>query len=282
MYEFNENHPLRVFEAFAGYSSQSLALERLKRNYPGFDYVRVGWAEFDPESKTPIDRQPAVIANRALFPDDSINYGDVCKIDWEQVPDFDLFTYSFPCQSISAAGKMGGLEKGSGTRSSLLWECEKAIRIKRPKYLLMENVKNLLSKKFKPFFLDWVSVLESYKYKSFTKILNAKNFNVPQNRERVFAISILDDGGNEPMYYFPAEMPLELRLKDVLEDEVDEKYYLSDKMLEYFNRVNDDKSHGHNFTPKDGNDTAFTIRTAPGQRVDDNFIKNDDSKEDDR
>lgn len=97
---------------------------------------------------------------------------------------------------------------------------------------------------------------------------------VPQNRERVFLVSILrEEGKAEPTYYFPKPFPLERCLKDVLEEHVAEKYYLSDKMLEYFNRVDADKSHGHDFTPKDGNDTAFTIRTAPGTPVDDNFIK---------
>lgn len=153
--KYNKNNPLRVFIAFAGYDSQSFALQRLKEDYPEFDFVRVGWAEFDPQSKKPIDEQPAVIANRALFPDGSRNYGDITSIMWQDVPDFDLFTYSFPCQSISNAGRQAGLEKGSGTRSSLLWECERAIEIKRPKYLLMENVKALLSKKFKPYWTAW-------------------------------------------------------------------------------------------------------------------------------
>lgn len=77
---YNKNNPLRVFEAFAGYSSQSIALQRLKELYPDFDFVRIGWSEFDPESNLPIGRQPAVVANRALFPDESINYGDIMQI----------------------------------------------------------------------------------------------------------------------------------------------------------------------------------------------------------
>lgn len=86
-------------------------------------------------------------------------------------------------------------------------------------------------------------------------------------------ISILcEEGKPEPTFYFPQPIPLKKRLKDVLEKNVDDKYYLSDKMLQYFVRVNNDKTHGHNFTPKTGDDIAFTIRTAPGQRVDDNFL----------
>lgn len=255
---------LKVFTAFSGYDSQCLALRRL-----GIDYELVGWSEID---------KYAIQAHNALFPEAADhNYGDICKIDWAQVPDFDLFTYSFPCTDISAAGQQKGLDKGSGTRSSLLWECEKAIEIKRPKFLLMENVKALVQKKFVHHFNEWKEVLAEYGYVSFGKVLNAKDYGVPQNRERIFLVSIRidnpDDLDNFPSYEFPQPIPLDKRLKDVLETEVDEKYYLSDKMLDYFNRVDADKTHGHSFTPKSGDDTAFTIRTAPGGRVDDNFIK---------
>ncbi len=135
---------LRVFCAFAGYDSQCLALERLKRDYPQFDYELVGWSEID---------KYAIQAHNALFPNEAdLNYGDISKIDWSNVPDFDLFTYSFPCQSVSNAGRQEGFKEGSGTRSSLLWECRRAIVQKRPKYLLLENVKALVSKKFMPDF----------------------------------------------------------------------------------------------------------------------------------
>lgn len=232
---YNKENPLRVFEAFAGYSSQGLALKRLKEKYPPFDFKRVGWAEFDPESNLPIDKQPAVIANKALFPDGSVNYGDITKIDWESVPDFDLFTYSVCCQDISQSGKQRGLAKGSGTRSSLLWDCEKAISTKKPKYLMFENVKALLSKKFINDWIGWVKILDDYGYETFTQVLNASDYNVPQNRERVFAISILRDGENHiPRYFFPPKLPLERRLVDVLEKDVDDKYFLSDEMLARF------------------------------------------------
>lgn len=154
---------------------------------------------------------------------------------WQDVPDFDLFTYSFPCTDVSNAGRQAGLEKGSGTRSSLLWECERAIEIKRPKYLLMENVKALLSKKFKPYWAAWTEILEGYGYKTFTEILNAKDFGIPQNRERVFGVSILRTPDEpEPAYHFPKPFPLETCLADVLDEEVDEKYFLSDEMLARF------------------------------------------------
>lgn len=279
---YTKENKLRVVTLCSGYDSQCLALERLKRDYPEFDYELIAWAEFDPESKTPLERQPAVVAHNALFPQwADRNLGDMTKIDWTQVPDFDLLFYSTPCQSISAAGLQHGFAEGSGTRSSIIWNVRDAVKEKKPKFLCLENVKTMVSKKFLPMFNLWQTELERFGYVNFAKVLNAKDYGVPQNRERIFLVSIRADelealSGNIK-YHFPNPFPLERKLKDVLEKQVDEKYYLSDKMLDYFNRVDSDKSHGHDFKPKDGGGTAFAIRTAPGQRVDDNFIK-DESK----
>lgn len=264
----------------SGYDSMGLALDRLKTVYPEFDWTLIAWAEFDPESKAPLEKQPAVIAHNALFPQwADRNLGDMTKIDWEKVPDFDLLFYSTPCQSISAAGLQHGFAEGSGTRSSIIWNVRDAVIEKRPKYLCLENVKAMVSGKFVGMFNLWQLELERLGYANFAQVLNAKDYGVPQNRERIFLVSIHMDGleglDGKVQYHFPKPFPLERRLKDVLEDEVDEKYYLSDKMLEYFNRVNDDKTHGHDFNPKDGEDTAFTVRTQPGNRVDDNYLKDE-------
>lgn len=248
---------LKVFTAFSGYDSQCMALDKL-----GIDYELVGWSEID---KYAIQAHNAVYTQWA-----ERNFGDISKIDWENVPDFDLFTYSFPCQDISSAGKQRGLQKGSETRSSLLWECQKAIEAKRPKYCLMENVAALVSEKFRPFFLEWERLMCRYGYANYNKVLNAKDYGIPQNRERIFMVSILDPN---KAFYWPEPMKLEKRLKDVLEKNVDEKYYLSDRMIKGFLKTDANKSHGHNFNPKDGDGIAFTIRTAPGSRVDDTFIK---------
>lgn len=215
---------VRVFEAFAGYGSQSLALERLKEHFSDFDYEIVGISEID---------KYAIQAYNALHPNVP-NYGDISKIDWSQVPDFDLFTYSSPCQDFSNAGLQKGGTEGSGTRSSLLWECRRAIVAKRPKYLLLENVAALVSQKFLPLFNKWQAELASYGYSNFAEVLNAKDFGVPQNRERVFLVSIL----NGDSYHFPKPFKLDKRLKDVLEENVDEKYYLSDKLVESLSRDN--------------------------------------------
>lgn len=282
--KYNKQNPLRVVTLCSGYDSQCLALNRLKEAYPEFDYTLIAWSEFDPESNTPLDKQPAVVAHKALFPQWADgNLGDMTKIDWEKVPDFDLLFYSTPCQSISQAGLQHGFTEGSGTRSSIIWNVRDAVKVKRPKFLCLENVKAMVTEKFVGMFNLWQLELERLGYANFAQVLNAKDYGVPQNRERIFLVSIRMDGleglAGGVRYYFPKPFPLERRLKDVLEDNVDERYYLSDKMLDYFNRVDADKTHGHNFTPKDGDDTAFTIRTAPGNRVDDNFIREDGQDE---
>lgn len=230
---------IKVVTLCSGYDSQCLALERLKRDYPNFDYELVAWSEFDPESKSPLEKQPAVIAHKTLFPQSADkNLGDMTKIDWTQVPDFDLLTYSTPCQSISNSGLQHGFAEGSGTRSSIIWNVRDAVRIKRPKYLLLENVKAMISNKFVGMFNLWQSELERLGYVNFAKVLNAKDYGVPQNRERIFLISIradeLDALAGNVRYHFPKPFPLEKKLKDVLEEKVDEKYYLSDEVIQRF------------------------------------------------
>lgn len=248
---------IRVFEAFAGYGSQSMALRRL-----GIDFEVVGISEID---------KYAIQAYMAVH-GDTANYGDISKIDWSSVPDFDFLTYSFPCTDISTAGQQKGLAEGSGTRSSLLWECRKAIEAKRPKYLLMENVKNLVSKKFTPYLKEWIIFLEGQGYSNYTKVLNVKDFGVPQNRERVFMVSIL----GEVSFHFPKPFTLEKRLRDVLEKDVDESFYLSEKVVNTLlarNEKNKAKGNGFKFAPKTGDVIASSITAHPNDRPCDNFIK---------
>ncbi len=151
------------------------------------------------------------------------NYGDIQRIDPVNLPDFDLFTYSFPCQDISVAGFQNGLNVGSGTRSSLLWECCKIIEVKKPKYLMMENVKNLVGKNHKANFEEFLQYLESIGYKNKWAILNARDFGIPQNRERVFCISVLN---HDIDFEFPEPVKLERLLYDVLEENVADSFYL--------------------------------------------------------
>jgi len=179
------------------------------------------------------------------------------------------------CQSISAAGLQHGFAEGSGTRSSIIWYVRDAVKEKRPKFLCLENVKAMVSRKFLPMFNLWQTELERLGYVNFAQVLNAKDYGVPQNRERIFLVSIyadeLDALAGKVKYYFPKPLPLEKRLKDVLEDKVDEKYYLSDKMLEYFQQVNADESHNHKFKPTDGGGTASTVK-AKDIDADSNFV----------
>lgn len=202
---------MRVLELFGGYGSQALALENL-----GIEFT----------SDLCDNDKYAIQAYNQLH-GETFNYGDICTIDETKLPYYDLITYSSPCQDFSVAGKQAGGEKGSGTRSSLLWECERIIRAVKPKYLLMENVKALTSKKFMPLFQAWLRTLESMGYQNWWKVLNAKDYGVPQNRERVFVVSTLGGG----KYYFPNPIPLTKRLKDVLEPVVDDKYYINKTLI---------------------------------------------------
>jgi DNA (cytosine-5)-methyltransferase 1 len=141
-----------------------------------------------------------------------------------------ILTYSFPCQDLSQAGLSKGMAKGSGTRSGLLWEIERILDEceELPQILLMENVPQVIGEKNRDAFRDWFMKLESLGYKSWYTIMNGKDYEIPQNRERCFMVSALGD-----YYYdFPTPKPLKLRLKNMLEAEVDEKYYLSDVTIE--------------------------------------------------
>lgn len=210
---------LRVFEAFAGYGSQAMACKRLQRAFPDeVQFEFVGISEIEPNAKK---------AYHAIH-GDVPNFGDITKIEWEQLPDFDLFTYSFPCQDISNAGKQSGFAENSGSRSSLLWECKKAIVAKHPKYLLMENVKALAQKKFMPDFHRWIETLEGLGYANFWQVLNAKDYGVAQNRERVFMVSILRTE-DYSAYNFPQGFPLTKCVEDYMEptEEIDKGYYIS-------------------------------------------------------
>lgn len=209
---------LKVLELFSGIGSQHKALTNI-----GIKSIC---------TQCDIDKY-AIRAYNAIH-GETENLGNISLIDESKFvrDQWDLVTYSSPCQDFSFAGLQKGGEKGSGTRSSLLWEVEKVINSVRPKYLLMENVKALVSKKFLPCFEKWVETLNSYGYKTYWKVLNAKNYGIPQNRERVFAVSIRND--IDQSFEFPLEQKLEKRLKDVLESNVDAKYYLSEQVQDRF------------------------------------------------
>ena len=195
---YTTKNPLKVFTTFSGYDSQCLALRKA-----GIPFDLIGWSEIE---------KRAITAHNALFPEyKDRNYGDICKIDWDNVPDFDLFTYSSPCQSFSIAGQMLGGDEGSGTKSSLLWECKKAIEIKRPKYLMLENVEMLVSQNFIHTFNKWIDFLSSLGYTSYWKVLKGSDYGIPQDRSRIFVVSVMNPK-NE--FVFPKAR----RLKSSVED----------------------------------------------------------------
>lgn len=201
MIKYTKENPLRVFTTFSGYDSQCLAIKNA-----GIPFDLIGWSEIE---------KRAIEAHNLLFPEYADrNYGDICKIDWTQVPDFDFFTYSSPCQQFSIAGKMLGGVEGSGTTSSLLWECKKAIDIKRPKYLMLENVKNLVSERFIDTFKLWLSYLESRGYTNYWQVLKGSDYGIPQDRERVFCISILNPEGE---FRFPKGWKLDKSVEDFMQ-----------------------------------------------------------------
>lgn len=159
------------------------------------------------------------------------------------------------------SGLQKGFEEGSGTRSSLLWHIRKAVIAKRPKYLLMENVRALTFKKNMPLFTKWQDELVSYGYTNYWQVLNATDFNVPQNRQRVFMISILND---EEGFTFPKPIGLTKTISDVLEENVDECYYLNQSVVNKYLEVTADTRHNHNLGLRKRSDIAYTIRTKSG------------------
>lgn len=211
---------LNVITLFSGYDSQALALNRL-----GLPYDLAAWCEID---------KHAITAHNALFPQwKDRNLGDVSQVDWAEwhashPQPIDLLTYSSPCQDFSSAGLQRGGEEGSGTRSGLLWETERAVRELRPRHLVFENVGGLVSDKFIDLFNRWQARLNTYGYTNFQQLMNAKDYGVPQNRLRIFMVSILDC---QRAYYFPKPFKLERRLKDVLEQNVEERYYLKEEQV---------------------------------------------------
>lgn len=220
---------------FSGYDSQLMAADVLREWHPDFRWKCVGWSDID---------KYACQMHNLVFPKFAdCALGDITKIDWHEVKrslegrEVDLFTYSSPCQDISQAGKQMGLQEGSDTRSALLWRVADAVEALRPKYLLQENVAALVSQKFMPDFQKWLDKLSSLGYVSRWARLNAKNYGVPQNRDRVFCISMRKDVAFD--YQFPEPFELKTRLEDVLEEEVADRYFLKDDAVSKFLKAND-------------------------------------------
>ncbi len=203
---------LKLLSLFTGIGAFEKALERLN-----VDYELVGFSEIDKyaiKSYCAIHNVP-----------ENKNLGDVTKIEIDKIPDFDLMSWGFPCQDISIAGRMEGIKEG--TRSGLYYEGYKILKAKMPKISIIENVKNLTSQRFKEQFESILNDISELGYNNYWKVLNAKDYGVPQNRERVFIVSIRKDIDKND-FTFPSPVTLVLKLKDILEDKVDDKFYLTE------------------------------------------------------
>lgn len=231
----DKNEEKIFITTFSGYDSQLMAADVIREWHPDFRWTCKGWSDID---------KYACQMHNLVFPQFAdCALGDITKIDWHEVKrsldgrEVDLFTYSSPCQDISQAGKQMGLQEGSDTRSALLWRVADAVEVLRPKYLLQENVAALVSQKFMPDFQKWLDKLSSLGYVSRWTRLNAKNYGVPQNRDRVFCISMRRDVAFD--YRFPEPFELKTLLEDVLEEEVSDRYFLKDDAVSKFLKAND-------------------------------------------
>ena len=248
---FNIDEAIKTYQ----FPTQYKMIEELQNKGFGYDFMK---SKHTITSRTPINKlKQYYIADKL-----SNNLGDISKVD--RLPYADMVTYSFPCTDLSVAGKGEGMvnkcscgyswlidfsddneslicpscgaKVQSSTRSGLLGQVQRLLAVSKkentlPKYLLLENVKNLVGKKFKPQFDAWIRWLDSIGYNTYYQVLNSKHYGIPQNRERIFAVSIrkdIDDG----KFKFPEQIPLTTRLKDILEKNVDEKYYLSGDKVE--------------------------------------------------
>lgn len=208
---------LKVRTMFSGIGSPESALKNI-----GIEYDLVDFCEID---KFAIKSYCAIHSI-----DESKNLGDISKVWGRDLPYADLLVWGFPCQDISVAGNLSGIKEGE-TRSGLYYEGFRILKETKPKYSVIENVKNLVGKRFKDDFKQMLEDIESLGYKNYWKVLNAKDYGIPQNRERVFIVSIREDV-DDGTFEFPIGFDNGLRLKDFLEDEVEEKFYISNEKVE--------------------------------------------------
>ena len=213
---------IKLLSLFSGIGAFEKALTNL-----GVQYEVVNYCEIDKYASKSYSAIHGIPESKNLW--------DITKVDAFNLPkDIDLLTYGFPCQDISLAGKQKGMfnEDGTLTRSGLFFKALDIIECVKPKIAIAENVKALTSKKFTEEFKIVLDSLEKAGYHNYWQVLNAKDYGIPQNRERVFIVSIRKDIDHY-IFEFPKPYSLEKRLKDFLEPHVDEKYYLSDKMIGY-------------------------------------------------
>lgn len=227
---------IKIFTAFSGYDSQCMALDRLCCDYPELDYELVGWSEIDTY---------AIASHNAAFPQYADrNYGDISNICWGDIEPVDIFTYSSPCTDFSMAGTRGGGEEGSGTASSLLWECKRAIATLRPPVCIFENVKAVVDKTMDPTFMKWEKTMCRMGYHNYWHIMNAADYGVPQHRERIIMVSVLDSY-TSARFVFPSPVCLSMKPEDILEDAEEELYLPQHLAEDYLKRLGDEYATQH-------------------------------------
>lgn len=248
---------IKVLELFAGIGACSKALEKL-----GIEHEIVDSVEID---------KYAIKSFNAIH-GTNFEAQDITK--WDKDLDVDLIMHGSPCQDFSVAGKGAGGDKDSGTRSSLMYETLRIVEKIKPKYVIWENVKNLLSKKHIHNFEAYQEAMRELGYVNYYKVLNAKDYGIPQNRERVFTVSIRNDICDNT-FKFPEKMVLEKKLKDVIDDEVDEKYYLSEDRLDVIYKWEQrQKENGRwfRFDVKNGNSIGRAVTTSGDRPCSTNYV----------
>ena len=217
--EYKITKPVRLIELFAGIGSQAKALELL-----GVDFEHWKVCEFDDYAMKSYNA-----VHNTNFKTSDIQNLTASDLEIKDKDKYEyIMTYSYPCTDISIAGKKEGMERNSGTRSSLLWEVERLLKEcdNKPQILLMENVRECHNGKNAPLFFEWTSFLRSIGYKNFYTDMDAKNYGIPQTRKRCFMLSILDENA---YYEFPQACGLNYSVKEFLEDKVDKKYYVKEE-----------------------------------------------------
>ena len=254
--KFKITKPVRLIELFAGIGSQAEALKNLGVQFEHWKAVEI--------DKYAMASYNAVHGTN--FQTTDIKDVHAADLDMRERERYCyILTYSFPCTDLSLAGHMMGMDKGSGTRSSLLWEVERILdECGRglPHVLLMENVPQVIGQKNINAFQEWRKKLEELGYQNYAELLNAADYGIPQQRIRCFMVSIL----GEYSYTFPKKQELKLMLKDMLDDEVDEKFYLTDEQLKYFianDKAMRESGRGFRFEPaeRERERVAKTIQT---------------------
>ena len=252
---------LKVLSLFSGIGAFEEALKNIS-----IDYELINYCEF----------QEFISKAYSLIHDvgESLNLGDITKVDETKIKDFDLMTYGFPCQDISALGTQKGLfdKDGNITRSGLFFEAMRIAKYKKPKYMIAENVRALTSKKMKSDFEAMLKMLDDIGYNSYYKVLNSKDYGIPQSRNRVFIISIRKDI-DEGNFTFPNKQELKIKASDLYDIcDISDEFYLQEQHYKYFNEFRLKKKYSSL-----NSDILVCMTTKQGQKSNpQNFIK--DSK----